>query len=147
MTKQAATTCAPAEPQQLRRRGRRATGGDQIVEQQHLLATHGWHPVHFHLVDTVFERIGDATVSCGNLPRLRIGTNPAARPMRHGSTQNETPRFDAGNLVDSASRHGAISASMVICEGARIAQQRGDVTELDPRLGVIGDGPNRLPEK
>ena len=32
-------------------------------------------------------------------------------------------------------------------KGARVAQQRGDVAELDARLGVIRDGTDRLPEK
>ena len=32
-------------------------------------------------------------------------------------------------------------------EGPAIAQQRGDVTELDARLGVIRDGADRLAQK
>ena len=56
---------------------RRAAGGDEIVDQQHALALDQRVGVHLHLVDAVFQAVGDESVACGSLPFLRIGTKPA----------------------------------------------------------------------
>ena len=60
MTKQRRHHLRAGGLQQLRRRSRRATGGDEIVDQQYALALPDRILVHFHFVDAVFERVGDA---------------------------------------------------------------------------------------
>jgi len=66
--------------------------------------------------------------------------------VRHGATEDEAARLDAGHLVDLAAgirMHELVDGA---AEGARIAQQRGDVAKHDPRLRIVRDGPDRVPQ-
>src|SRR5829696_8540587 len=86
------------------------------------------------------------TVACGSLPFLRIGTKPAeswcatAPPrMKPRASMPATlsalpPAIGVDERVDGAA------------EGARVAQERGDVAEHDPGLRVVGDRPDRRPK-
>ena len=74
----------------------------------------------------------------GSLPALRIGTSPTSaaiaiapasrnpRASTPATTSNST-----GERLDHGVDHGA--------QGRGIRQQRSDVAELDPRLGIVGD--------
>jgi hypothetical protein len=60
--------------------------------------------------------------------------------MRHGAAQNEAARLDAGDLVDFAAGPWLHQLIDGLAEGARVAEQRGDVAEHDPGLGIVRDG-------
>ena len=57
--------------------------------------------------------------------------------MRDRAAQDEAARFDARDLVDP---HAGIRLHHLVhgtAERARIAEQRGDVAEHDPWLGIV----------
>ena len=55
----------------------------------------------------------------------------------------EAPRLHTGDLVDLHAGPGLHQFVHRAAERARVAQQRGDVAEHDPRLGIIGNGADR----
>ena len=63
--------------------------------------------------------------------------------MRHRAAQDEAARLDAGDLVDLAAGPGLHQFVDRAAEGARVAQQRGDVAEHDAGLGIVRDGADR----
>ena len=66
--------------------------------------------------------------------------------MRHRAAQDEAARLDAGHLVDLAAGPGLHQLVDRAAERARIAEQRGDVAEHDPGLGIVRDGADRVLE-
>ena len=60
--------------------------------------------------------------------------------MRHRAAQNEAARLHPRHLVDLQARIGLHHLVHRAAEGARIAQQGGDVAEHDARLGIVGNG-------
>src|SRR5579872_7271910 len=60
--------------------------------------------------------------------------------MRHRAAEDETPRLDARHLVDLASSERLHQLVHSPTERARIAQERCDVAEHDPGLGIVGNG-------
>src|SRR5581483_10463074 len=80
------------------------------------------------------------------LALLANGHEARGHLVRDGTAENEAACLDAGDLVDLRARprlHQLVDGS---AKGARIAKQRGDVAEDDPRLGVIGNGAYRFLE-
>jgi hypothetical protein len=63
--------------------------------------------------------------------------------MRHRAADDEAARLDAGDLVDLGAGPGLHQFVDRAAERARVAEQRGDVAEDDPGLGVIGDRTDR----
>ncbi len=60
--------------------------------------------------------------------------------MRHRAADNEAARLDAGDLVDLVAGPGLHQFIDRAAEGARIAEQRGDVAKKDSRLRIIRNG-------
>ncbi len=128
------------------RRGRRAAGCDQVIEQQYFLAPANGVFVHFHLIDAVFERVRHTNRLVRQLAALADRNESCRKTVSHGSTQNETACLDARNLVDSAIAPRSDQAFEGDLQGASIAQQGGDVAKLDSWLRVIRDRADRLAE-
>ena len=59
--------------------------------------------------------------------------------MRHGPAEDEAARLDAGDLVDLHAGPWLHHFVDRAAESARIAEQRGDVTEHDAGLGIVRD--------
>ena len=64
--------------------------------------------------------------------------------MRHRATQDEAARLDPGHLVDFIAGERLHQLVHRAAEGARVAQQGGDVAEHDPGLGIVGNGADDL---
>ena len=96
--------------QQLDRRLRRAAGGDQIVDQDHLLAGRDAVLVHLHLVQPVFEAVGDAHRLVRQLALLADRHEAGRKLVRDRAAEDEAARLDAGDLVDLRARHRAAPA-------------------------------------
>src|SRR5882724_7978992 len=60
--------------------------------------------------------------------------------MCHRAAENEAARLDAGDLVDLVARPWMHQFVDRAAEGARVAEQRGDVAKQDSRLGIVGNG-------
>ena len=67
--------------------------------------------VHLHLVEAVFQRIGDADPLVGQLALLADRHEAGRELMRHRATEDEAARFDAGDLVDLLPAQGCTSSS------------------------------------
>ena len=63
--------------------------------------------------------------------------------MRHRAAEDEAARLDAGHLVDLAAGPWLHQFVDRAAEGARIAEQRGDVAKQDSRLGIVRNGADR----
>ena len=111
MMKQAATTSRPSGAAAAPRH-RRAAGGDEVVDQDDALALADGIRVDLHLVDAVFERIGDAHGFVRQLALLADRHEPGRELMRHGAAEDEAARLDARDLVDlRAPAQGCTSSS------------------------------------
>ena len=66
--------------------------------------------------------------------------------MRHRAAEDEAARLDAGDLVDLHAGPRLHQFVDRAAEGARIAEQRGDVAEHDARLGIVRDRADRVVE-
>src|SRR5262249_58446630 len=120
-----------------------AAGGDQVIDQDHAVALGYRVLVHLHLVDAVFERISDGDALVGQLALLADRHEAGRYLVRDRAAEDEAARLDAGDLVDLASRPGLHQLVDRAAEGARIAQQRRDVAEHDPGLGIVRDSADR----
>ena len=99
--------------------------------------------VHLHLVEPVFERIGDAHRLVRKLAALADRHEAGGKLMRDGAADDEAARLDAGDLVDLRAGPGMHQLVHRAAEGARIAEQRGDVAEEDPRLRIVRNRADR----
>ena len=98
--KQAATTLAPIWRSNFTARLRGAAGGDEIVDQDHALARVDRVGMHFHFVEAVFQRIGNAHRGVRQLAFFADRHEASGDLMRHRTAENEAARLDAGDLVD-----------------------------------------------
>jgi hypothetical protein len=96
-----------------------------------------------HLVGAVFERIGHAHGLVRELALLADRDEAGRCLMRHRAADDEAARLDARHLVDLAARPGLHQLVDRAAERASVAEQRGDVAEHDPRLGIVRDGADR----
>ena len=122
MMKQAATTSAPIWRRSLTARDRRAAGGDEVVDQDHPLALADGVGVDLHLVDAVFERIGDAHRLVRQLALLADRHEAGRELVRDRAAEDEAARLDARDLVDLAAGIGMDELVDGAAEGARVAR-------------------------
>ncbi len=143
MTKQAATMSAPiwrksltapsAVPPVAIRSSTRITfspGRDRVL-------------VHLHLVEPVFQAVGDAHGLVRQLALLADRDEAGRNLVGDGAAEDEAARLDAGDLVDLLPGIGMHQLVDGTAERARIAEQRGDVAKQDARLGIVGDRADR----
>jgi hypothetical protein len=86
--------------QQFHRAFRRAARGYEIVDQNDPFVRGDGVLVHLHLVEAVFQRIGDRYGRVRKLALLSDGNKTRGKLMRDGAAQNETARLDSHDLVD-----------------------------------------------
>ena len=89
-------------------------------------------------------RTSRRTRSQGSLPGFRAGTNPAPSGGRHGPAEDEPAGLDADDVGHSVPRNGSAIASTTSRNSGPSREHRGDVLEDDPRLGVVGNRPQRV---
>src|SRR6516225_2827073 len=128
--------------EKLHRRLRRAAGGDEIVDQNHALAFDQRVFVHFHFIDAVFERIADADALKGQFAFLADRYKATRYLVRNCTAENKTTRLDARHFIDLAAGPRLHQFVHRAAKRPRIAQERGDIPEHDPRLGIIRDRAN-----
>jgi hypothetical protein len=126
--------------QELHRAFGGATGGDQIVDQDHALALADGVDVDLHLVGAVFERIGHAHGLMRQLAFLADRHKAGRHLVRNRAAEDEAARLDAGDLVDLLPRPGLHQLVDRASERARVAEQGRDVAKHDPFLGIVRDG-------
>jgi hypothetical protein len=90
--------------------------------------------MHLHGVDAVFELVAFGDDVVGQLSLLAQRHEAGRELVRHRPAQDEAPRLDARDLVDLGAGIGLHQFVHSLPEGARIAHQRGDIPEHDPRL-------------
>src|SRR5690606_38015371 len=78
----------------------------------------------------------------GQLSLLADGHEARRKLVGQRSAQDEAARLDAGDLVDAEACIGPHKLVDRLPEGGGITQERGDVAEYDPGLGVVMDGAN-----
>jgi len=121
-------------------------GRDQVVAEDHFFARLYRIDMDFHLVGTVFQRIGHANRAIGQLALLADRHETSRKLMCHRAAQNEAARFHAGDLVDAHSFVGFDQFIHRQTEGRRITEQRGDIAKDDAGLGIIWNGTDRSGE-
>ena len=134
MTKQAATTSAPMRRSRLTAATAVPPVAIEVVDQDDALARADRVRVDLDLVDAVFERIGDAHRLVRQLALLADRHEAGRELMRHRAAEDEAARLDPGHLVDLAAGVRVDEFIDGAAEGARIAEQRGDVAEDDAGL-------------
>ena len=90
--------------QKLHRALRGAAGRDQVVDQDDAVALLHRVLVHLHLVEAVFQRIGDRHPLVRQLALLADRHEAGRDLMRHRAAEDEAARLDAGDLVDLHAR-------------------------------------------
>src|SRR5207237_4555973 len=76
-------------------RARRATGCEQVVDDQHFLSLLDGVAVHFEAVAAVFEIVTCANRLCGQLPELPHRNEACANPIGDGRSQVEPAAFNS----------------------------------------------------
>ena len=84
-------------PQQRDPRQRGPTGGDKVVDEQHLLAVIDQGGVEFEPRLTIFERIVLPDGRYGQFARLAKGNEAKAQPRRECGAEDEAARLDPGD--------------------------------------------------
>src|SRR5438067_3791482 len=124
---------------QLARGGSGASGGEQIVDDGHLLAL--LHRVDVRLEDSrpVLEGVLHALGLVGELPELADGRDADAESIGERGAEKEPARLDGDDALEALA---AQPPGKLVDDGAvgrRIAQHRSEVLEEDSRLGKIGN--------
>jgi hypothetical protein len=129
----------PCPPDQPDRGERRPAGRDEIVNEVDPRARSAGVDMHGEPVGAIFERVIFGDRSAGKLTLLADEEYPGADPLGERSGEDEAPCLDSGDQIRPVikPRGEPLDAR---CKARGIEKQGGDVPELDPRLGEIGDG-------
>ena len=114
-------------------------GGQDIVDDQHILAGRDGVLVDLQYVGPIFERVFDALTLGRKLFLLANRDKAIAQGIGDGGSDDEAARFNAEDQVDWA---GGVALSQAIddpLEPGRVFQQGGDVVEIDAWLREVGD--------
>src|SRR5262249_14332105 len=91
-------------------------------------------------------RMGDGNALVRQLALLADRHEAGRDLVRHRPAEDEAARLDPGDLVDLHPRPGLNQLVDRAAERTRVAEQRGDVAEYDPGLGIIRNGANGVLE-
>ena len=133
-------------PEELHSRDGRAAGGNQIVDQQHPVAFIDGIGMHLDGIHAIFKRVVLTDGLAGQLAALADRHEADAERNGHRRPEDEAARLDAGHMGDAQAammRGGPLDR---LAETHGILDQRGDVAEHDPRLGIVGDGADQALE-
>ena len=103
--------------------------------------------VHLHLVEAVFQAVGDAHGLVRQLALLADRDEPGGQLVRDGAAEDEAARLDAGDLVDLQAGIGMHQFVDRPPKRARIAEQRGDVAKQYAGLRIVRDGADRRKQR
>src|SRR5262249_36458 len=91
-------------------------------------------------------RVADADALVGQFALLADRHEPGRALVRHGATQDEAARLDAGNLVDLFAGPGLHQLVYGTTECPGVAEQGGDVANHDSGRWIVRDRPDRFPQ-
>ena len=121
-----------------------ATCGQQVVHHENVFSLVNRINVHFQRIGTVFELVTVRVAFEGKFPRLpnRHKSNTQFERQRRG--ENEPARLGGDHRINLSTL--IVIGKLVdgLPKSGRIIQQRGNVFEVDSRLGKIGNVPNKL---
>ena len=120
---------------------------DQIVDQNHPFSFGDRVLVHLHVVEPVFERIGDRDRVVRQLALLADRHEARRQLMRDRAAQDEPARLDASDLVDLRSGPGLHEFVDGAAKGLGVAEQRRDVAKCNALLRIVGDRADGVGEK
>ncbi len=129
-------------PNERHRRGRRASGGEQVIHDQHPFSHTNRIAMDGKGVRTVLEVIFDFKVVGGQLARFSDWNEPGIQPVCQYPAENEPARLDADDFGDPLS---LIVGGQFIGnrrKGAGVFEQGGDIVEENAGFGEVGDFPN-----
>src|ERR1700682_408898 len=125
-------------------RGGGATGGEQVVANDHALAGLDGVFVDFERVRAVFQRIGDAGGFGGKLIWFSNRNETCVEPVRQSGSKNEAARFDPRYHVNGATDVVLAEAVNQHVKAKLVLQQRGQVVKENARLRVVRHFANQL---
>ena len=140
MTKPGMLDDRAGAPQQADRRQRRAAGGDQIVDQQHLVAVAQHVGMDLDRVDAIFERVvlpdrraRQLAASCGS------ARSPTPSAMATPAPKMKPRASMPATWVMPSPRCAAAIRSTLSLKPCGMLDQRGDVAKQDALLGIVRD--------
>ena len=129
---------------QLRGGGGSAPRGDQVIDDQDLVALVDTVDMDFHLVRSVFQFILHGYGLPGQLALLAHGDKPDGELMRHRPAQDKAPRLYPGDAGDGAAGKGLHQFVHGAAKTRRVLHQGGDIPEHDALFWVVGNGPDQV---
>lgn len=124
---------------QFDRGGRGSAGGEDVVDEEHLLAGADGVDVHREGVGAVFEAVAFLEGVEGQFALLADGDDARTEAEGDGGGEEEAAGVDAGDEIDLAWFPRADEVVDAGGEEGGVGEERGDVLELDPGLGEVGD--------
>ena len=123
---------------QLDRRGRRAAGRQQVVDQHHPLARRQRVGEHFHGRFAVLQRVGNGVGLPGQLAGLAHRDETHAQLVGQRRAEDEAARVDADHLVHLLPVDCGDHTIDREIEQCWISENWSDVLENDAGLGKVG---------
>ena len=134
---------SPRPSDQFNRRLGCSTRGDQIVDKEHAIAFLYRVGVDLNGVDAVFQAVVLADRACRKLALLAYRHEAAAEFVGDRPAQDEAPGLDARHVIDTGCQKRHHQSVDRCSQTGRIGDERGNVTELDSRLWVVGNCPDQ----
>ena len=97
-------------------------------------------------VDAVLQGVLDRDRLAGQPPRLPRRDEARAYARRYRAAEHESPRLRGNHVVDLAVGRPRREQRDRMLERRRVEEQRRDIPEDDPGLGVVRDVADVLPE-
>ncbi len=116
-----------------------ASGGEEIVAEEDVLAGLDGVGVDFERIGGVFELVGDGYCFRGQFFRFANGDESGVETVGESRGENEAARFDSGDDVYFVAVVVLAEAVDERVETARVLQQSGEVVEKNAGLGVVGN--------
>src|SRR5438128_3409532 len=124
---------------QLRRAPGGAAGGEQVVDDRHLLARPYRVDVRLEDALAVLQSVLDPVRLVGKLPQLADGREADLQAIRQGGAEDESARLDGNDAIERATAQPPFHVVENGLERLRLAEDRRDVLEEDARLGEVGN--------
>ena len=124
---------------ELRRRTRRPTRGQYVVDDDHARLFGERALVHLQLGDAVLRLHADAVALGRQLARLARRDEARVEARCQRAAEDEAARLDADDGVDVLADVPLRDRVEHDVKRTRIGEQRGDVLEQDPGGGEVGD--------
>src|SRR6266852_8652208 len=116
-----------------------ASGGEEVIADDHAVTLFYGVFVDFERVRAIFEGVGDAGSFCGELFGFAHGDEAGAEAVSERGSEDESAGFDSGNDIDLVA---VVVFAEEIDQGVEallILQQGSEIVEENARLGIIGN--------